>query len=241
MSNLNEVMKKIEEVYLHNLECHKQIYEVEKEIPSNTDSSKTEELKLKREGIFKKLIEQFTSNQDFGIKGLDTDNKVEVFKWILTHTESIITTGVIRNIVLLVCSGSGTDDFSGDSNIWFSSISQYTDCKIKLAKEITKFCTDLAMYYWYLQCSLGLEINLYNCINPDKYITFPELYATILSSLSLEFISVILIKADYKELSKVLSEGFRFIVGARARMEPIIGLAKVSYNIEDMISKLTAK
>jgi hypothetical protein len=138
MSTLNEVMSKIQEVYNHNLDCHKKIYEVEKEIPSNTDESKVQELKTKREEIFKKLIEKFTSEQDFGVKELNTEDKIELFRWILSNTESIITTGVMRNIILLVCSGSGTDDFSGDSSIWFSSVSQFTDCKIKLAHDIRK-------------------------------------------------------------------------------------------------------
>lgn len=241
MSVLSEVLGKLEEAYNHNLKCHKEIYDLEKEINTCTEDDKIDELQAKRKEVFENLSKQFTIDDDFGIKELSTEDKIEAFKWIFSHTESVISTGVMRNITLLVCSGSGTDDFAGDANIWFSSVSQYTDCKIGLADEIIKVCTDVAMYYWYIQCSLGLEINLYNCINPDNYVKLPEFYGVFISSLSMEFLSVILIKADYKKLSEILADGAKFVAGARARIEPIIGLAKMSYGLEKMMADFTSK
>jgi hypothetical protein len=241
MSNLVEIMAKIEETYNSNLACHNKIQAMHQELNTCTDPERIKAIEADKNTTFNELIARFTDTQDFGVKALGVEEKVKVFQWVLNNSESIVSSGFVRNIILLLCAGSGTDDFANNPDIWFSSISQYTDCKIRLSKELTELSTNIAKFYWYIQCSMGLEVNLYSCISPEKYVKIPELYGVMLSSLTLEFISLILIKADYAVLSQILSEGPRFIAGARSRMEPIISMAKISIGLEKMISDVTSK
>lgn len=124
------------------------------------------------------------------IKDMDTDSKVECFRYFLT-SDVISNISVISNIFLLIDGVSSIDENTlEDSRVFFNSLEEYVDIKLQLRSEMDSFNIKLLEYY--LGIVEGLDVTLDELkvhITNTHYNIMNLVTPTLISKLMLKYLT----------------------------------------------------
>ena len=124
------------------------------------------------------------------IKAMDTDSKVECFRYFLT-SDVISNISVISNIFLLIDGVSSIDENTlEDPRVFFNSLEEYVDIKLQLRSEMDSFNIKLLEYY--LGIVEGLDVTLDELkvhITNTHYNIMNLVTPTLISKLMLKYLS----------------------------------------------------
>lgn len=124
------------------------------------------------------------------IKAMDTDSKVECFRYFLT-SDVISNISVISNIFLLIDGVSSIDENTlEDPRVFFNSLEEYVDIKLQLRSEMDLFNIKLLEYY--LGIVEGLDVTLDELkvhITNTHYNIINLVTPTLISKLMLKYLT----------------------------------------------------
>lgn len=124
------------------------------------------------------------------IKAMDTDSKVECFRYFLT-SDVISNISVISNIFLLIDGISSIDENTlEDPRVFFNSLEEYVDIKLQLRSEMDSFNIKLLEYY--LGIVEGLDVTLNELkvhITNTHYNIMNLVTPTLISKLMLKYLT----------------------------------------------------
>lgn len=124
------------------------------------------------------------------IKAMDTDSKVECFRYFLT-SDVISNISVISNIFLLIDGVSSIDENTlEDPRVFFNSLEEYVDIKLQLRSEMDSFNIKLLEYY--LGIVEGLDVTLDELkvhITNTHYNIMNLVTPTLISKLMLKYLT----------------------------------------------------
>ena len=124
------------------------------------------------------------------IKAMDTDSKVECFRYFLT-SDVISNISVISNIFLLIDGVSSIDENTLEyPRVFFNSLEEYVDIKLQLRSEMDSFNIKLLEYY--LGIVEGLDVTLDELkvhITNTHYNIMNLVTPTLISKLMLKYLS----------------------------------------------------
>lgn len=124
------------------------------------------------------------------IKAMDTDSKVECFRYFLA-SDVISNISVISNIFLLIDGVSSIDENTlEDPRVFFNSLEEYVDIKLQLRSEMDSFNIKLLEYY--LGIVEGLDVTLDELkvhITNTHYNIMNLVTPTLISKLMLKYLT----------------------------------------------------
>lgn len=124
------------------------------------------------------------------IKAMDTDSKIECFRYFLT-SDVISNISVISNIFLLIDGVSSIDENTlEDPRVFFNSLEEYVDIKLQLRSEMDLFNIKLLEYY--LGIVEGLDVTLDELkvhITNTHYNIMNLVTPTLISKLMLKYLT----------------------------------------------------
>jgi len=164
----------------------------------------------------------------FNYKGESTENKIELFKLLLTHG-AVLNSSMLSNLWFLIRSGADlSDDFFKLDAVWFNDLEEFLDIKIELKKEIDIFTRELVKYYLAVMASASYEMEG----SDEGAEGIPYTFQRVLLSTDLFSLSNLVYKVDLN------TKDLPIVSGSVKILSALVGKAKFIMSFaEDVLNK----